>query len=60
MSVGIDTVQRVPVRVLTSGGKEKGRALYGAMALIRPTVFITDEESARRLLVLAEQEQQKR
>ncbi|WP_370462174.1 sugar-binding transcriptional regulator [Phyllobacterium sp. SYP-B3895] len=60
MSVGIDTVQRVPVRVLTSGGKEKVRALYGAMALIRPTVFITDEESARRLLVLAQQEQQKR
>ncbi|WP_237143458.1 sugar-binding transcriptional regulator [Phyllobacterium zundukense] len=56
MSVGIDTVQRVPARVLTSGGKEKIRALYGAMTLVRPTVFITDEESARRLLVLAEQE----
>jgi DNA-binding transcriptional regulator LsrR (DeoR family) len=57
MSVGIDTVQRVPARVLTSGGKEKIRALYGAMTLVRPTVFITDEESARRLLVLAEQEE---
>lgn len=56
MSVGIETVQRVPARVLTSGGKEKIRALYGAMALVRPTVFITDEESARRLLILAEQE----
>ena len=59
MSVGIDTVQRVPARVLTSGGKEKIRALYGAMTLVRPTVFITDEESARRLLVLAEQEKEK-
>lgn len=57
MSVGIETLQKVPVRVLTSGGKEKINALLGAMKLIRPTVFITDEESARQLLVLAGQEQ---
>ena len=57
MSVGIETLQKVPVRVLTSGGKEKIKALLGAMKLIRPTVFITDEESARQLLVLAGQEQ---
>ncbi|MHC1548368.1 sugar-binding transcriptional regulator [Phyllobacterium sp. K27] len=56
MSVGIDTIQRVPVRVLTSGGREKITALYGAMKLIRPTVFITDEESARQLLALADNE----
>jgi DNA-binding transcriptional regulator LsrR (DeoR family) len=36
--------------VLTSGGAEKTDALLGAMNLIRPTVLITDEESARRML----------
>jgi DNA-binding transcriptional regulator LsrR (DeoR family) len=38
------------VRILTSGGEEKIGALMGAMNLIRPTVLITDEESARRML----------
>jgi DNA-binding transcriptional regulator LsrR (DeoR family) len=56
MSVGIETVQRVPVRVLTSGGREKINSLYGAMKLIRPTVFITDEESARRLIAMGQDE----
>jgi DNA-binding transcriptional regulator LsrR (DeoR family) len=41
---------RAPVRILTSGGEEKIGALMGAMNLIRPTVLITDEESARRML----------
>lgn len=50
MSVGIESLQKAPVRVLTSGGPEKIEALLGAMKLLRPTVFITDEESAARML----------
>lgn len=50
MSVEVDRLRRAPVRVLTSGGAEKTDALLGAMNLIRPTVLITDEESARRML----------
>lgn len=50
MSVEIDRLRRAPLRILASGGKEKTDALVGAMKLFAPTVFITDEESARRML----------
>ncbi len=50
MSVDVDRLRRAPVRVLTSGGEDKTLALLGAMKLIQPTVLITDERSARRIL----------
>ncbi|MFE0013201.1 sugar-binding transcriptional regulator [Mesorhizobium sp. NPDC059054] len=50
MSVEVDRLRRAPLRILTSGGEEKIEALLGAMHLIKPTVLITDEESARRML----------
>lgn len=50
MSVDVGTLRKAPVRILTSGGSDKTEALLGAMALIAPTVFITDEKSARRML----------
>ena len=50
MSVEVDRLRRAPVRILASGGAEKTGALLGAMSLMRPTVLITDEESARRML----------
>lgn len=50
MSVEVDRLRRAPVRILTSGGEEKIDALLGAMHLIAPTVLITDEQSARRML----------
>lgn len=50
MSVPIKSIQNTPQRVLTSGGKNKIPALMGAMRLIKPTIFITDEESAIQLL----------
>ncbi|CDX23281.1 Transcriptional regulator, DeoR family [Mesorhizobium sp. ORS 3324] len=53
MSVEVDRLRRAPLRILASGGHEKTEALLGAMHLIAPTVFITDEESARRILALA-------
>ncbi|MGO4561767.1 MULTISPECIES: sugar-binding transcriptional regulator [Phyllobacteriaceae] len=50
MSVEVDRLRRAPLRILTSGGQEKIEALLGAMHLVQPTVLITDEESARRML----------
>jgi DNA-binding transcriptional regulator LsrR (DeoR family) len=53
MSVDVDRLRKAPIRILTSGGPEKIAALIGAMKLIEPTVLITDEESARRMIDLA-------
>lgn len=50
MSVDVDRLRRARMRILTSGGADKIDALMGAMRLVAPTVFITDEESARRML----------
>jgi DNA-binding transcriptional regulator LsrR (DeoR family) len=50
MSVDVERLRKAPLRILTSGGQEKIAALLGAMNLIAPTVLITDEESARRML----------
>lgn len=53
MSVDVDRLRRARMRILTSGGADKIDALIGAMKLVEPTVFITDEESARQVLALA-------
>ena len=50
MSVDVERLRKAPMRILTSGGAEKTDALLGAMNLIAPTILITDEESARRML----------
>lgn len=50
MSVNVDRLRKAPIRILTSGGEEKIEALLGAMTLVAPTILITDEESARRVL----------
>lgn len=50
MSVEVDRLRKAPIRILTSGGEDKTQALLGAMHLIEPTVLITDEKSARRML----------
>jgi len=50
MSVEVDRLRRARMRILTSGGPEKIEALDAAMRLFEPTVFITDEESAKKLL----------
>ena len=54
MSVDVDRLRKAPMRILTSGGEEKTEALVGAMKLLTPTVLITDEESARRILELTD------
>lgn len=50
MSAPIATLCQAPERILASGGAAKVAALRGAMALIRPTVLITDEMTASALL----------
>ncbi len=50
MAIDIDRLRKVPLRILTSGGMGKVEALLGAMELVKPTVLITDEESARQML----------
>lgn len=50
MSVEVDRLRKAPIRILTSGGEEKIEALLGAMTLIAPTILITDEASAQRML----------
>jgi DNA-binding transcriptional regulator LsrR (DeoR family) len=53
MAVPIETLTATPVRILASGGAHKTQAILGAMRALRPTVFITDEMTAKALLSLA-------
>ena len=50
IAVGIERLKRTPRRVLISGGPEKIAVLRGSIKLLEPTVFITDEVTARSLL----------
>ncbi len=52
MSPAIATLNKTPMRVLTSGGPDKIAALRGAFPLLKPTVFITDEVTAAALVAL--------
>jgi DNA-binding transcriptional regulator LsrR (DeoR family) len=54
MSLPIKALQGVPRRVLTSGGPHKTEAVLGALRLLRPTAFVTDEVTARAVLALAD------
>lgn len=50
MSIPMETMQATPERILTSGGPEKTQAIIGALRLLKPTVFITDELTAAVVL----------
>lgn len=50
IAVDLDRLRRAPQRVLVSGGPDKVRVLRGAIRALEPTVFITDEVTARALL----------
>jgi DNA-binding transcriptional regulator LsrR (DeoR family) len=56
MSVPFPQLLRTKHRILTSGGAEKIDAILGVMRLMRPTIFVTDETTARTLLARAEEE----
>ena len=53
IAINVERLRRTPQRVLISGGPEKTAVLLGAMKLVAPTVFITDETTARTLLEAA-------
>jgi DNA-binding transcriptional regulator LsrR (DeoR family) len=53
MSVPLDIIRQVPVRVLCAGGANKVAALSGALKLLRPTVLITDEYTAMDVLEMS-------
>ncbi|MBV9051382.1 MAG: sugar-binding transcriptional regulator [Hyphomicrobiales bacterium] len=50
MAVPIETLTKAKSRILASGGPHKTEAILGAIAALRPTVFITDEGTAKALL----------
>ncbi len=53
MSVPVDTLRRVPQRILASGGAAKVESLLGALRLVAPTTLVTDEHCARAVLAAA-------
>jgi DNA-binding transcriptional regulator LsrR (DeoR family) len=53
MSVPLDIIKKVPVRVMAAGGASKVPALAAALKIIKPTVLITDEYTAKEVLKLA-------
>ncbi len=54
IAVDVERLRRTPQRVLVSGGPDKTVALLGAIRLVRPTMLITDEVTARALLEAAD------
>lgn len=50
MAIDLERLQRVRKRVLLSGGADKTEIILGAIAALRPTTLITDEQTARRVL----------
>ena len=50
ISANLSSLRRTPERVLVSGGPDKLLALKAAIQIIAPTVLVTDEQSANRLL----------
>ena len=50
ISATLSRLRRTPERVLISGGPDKLTALKAAIQIIAPTVLVTDEQSANRLL----------
>ncbi|MFN4140701.1 sugar-binding transcriptional regulator [Aestuariivirga sp.] len=51
MSLPIEQLRSVPTRIIASGGNDKVECLLGAIKLINCNVLITNEATARELLV---------
>ena len=50
IALDLDDLRRVPRVVIASGGTRKVAALSAALAAVRPSMLITDEQAARGLL----------
>jgi DNA-binding transcriptional regulator LsrR (DeoR family) len=57
MAAPLETLCATPLRILSSGGAHKTRAILGAMRALEPTVFITDEMTAKAVLSLADKDE---
>lgn len=53
MSIPQDVIASCPERVIASGGVRKALALLGALRAVKPTVLVTDEFCARKVLSLS-------
>ena len=51
MSISLEHLRHVPVRVIASGGHEKVESILGAIKLVNCNVLITNEATARELLL---------
>jgi deoxyribonucleoside regulator len=51
MSIPLDQLRSVPLRVIASGGHEKVDPLLGALKLVQGNVLITNEATAREMLL---------
>jgi DNA-binding transcriptional regulator LsrR (DeoR family) len=53
MSVPLDILKQVPVRVLAAGGASKVRAIAASLKVLAPTTLITDQYAAAEVLKLS-------
>ena len=53
MSIPLSQLRDVPLRVISSGGADKVDVILGAIKLIKCNVLITNEETAKTLLIKA-------
>ena len=51
MSIPLDQLRNVPMRIIASGGHEKVESILGAMKLVNCNALITNEATARELLL---------
>ena len=51
MSIPLQQLRGVPLRVIASGGHEKVEPILGAIKLVNCNVLITNEATARELLL---------
>ena len=52
MAIAPDIIRAVPHRIMSSGSLQKAAAIHAALRLFRPTVLITDELAAARIVEL--------
>jgi deoxyribonucleoside regulator len=54
ISLSMDRLKRVPEKVLISGGPEKTQIMLATLKSVEPSVLVTDEHTAARLLAATE------
>ncbi len=52
MSIPIDSLRKAPSRIIVGGGADKVEAIAAACRLLRPTMLVTDEATAKAMVAL--------